>query len=62
MTEEMQKAQCREIKKIGATFTREEQAAVLESIETELLFAELYDRLTKAEITISQMKDLMTKK
>ena len=58
----MQKAQCRELKKVGATFTREEQAAVLESIETELLFAELYDRLTKAEITISQMKDLMTKK
>lgn len=62
MTEEMQKAQCRELKKVGATFTREEQAAVLESIDTELLFAELYDRLTKAEITISQMKDLMTKK
>lgn len=58
----MQKAQCRELKKVGATFTREEQSAVLESIDTELLFAELYDRLTKAEITISQMKDLMTKK
>lgn len=62
MTEAMMNAQAREIKKVGKALSHAEQIAILETIDSDILVAELLDRLTKAEITISQMKELMTKK
>lgn len=57
MTEAMQNAQMREMKRVGKALKPEEQMAILESIDSSLIVAEIMNRLTKAEATLSAIKN-----
>lgn len=61
MTEAMQKAQCREMKRVGKALTPAEQVAILEAVDDEILIAEILERLTSRRLTLSGIEEKLRK-